>query len=105
MRKFSIAVVAATLPLMALTGCTGSVPKSDVETTIADKLEEQTGQRPETVECPEDLEAKEGATMRCELRDSGIKLGVKVNVTEVDGDKAKFDIEVDDAAETIDETQ
>lgn len=105
MRKFSIAIVATALPLMTLTGCTGSVPKSDVETTIADKLEEQTGMRPENVECPEDLEAKEGATMRCELKDSGVKLGVKVNVTEVDGDTAKFDIEVDDEAETIDENQ
>lgn len=81
----------------------GYVDKRDVEITIADKLEEQTGERPETIECPDDLEATEGATMLCELRDGGVKLGVNVVVNEVDGDTVNFDIEVDDEAETIDE--
>ncbi|MGI0541712.1 DUF4333 domain-containing protein [Corynebacterium aquatimens] len=85
------------MPLFTLTGCTGSVPKNEVETQIADQLEAQVGQRPDSIECPGDLEAKEGATMRCTLSAGDTKYGVDVQVTKAEGGKAEFDIQVDDA--------
>ena len=80
-----------------LAGCgAGSVASGDVATAAEDSLEEQVGQRPD-VSCPEDLEAEVGATTRCTLTADGLdgEYGVTVTVTEVDGDRASFDVEVD----------
>lgn len=95
--RFATLVIVAT-PLLTLTGCsfTQSIDQSEVETQIADSLEEQVGQRPDSVECPGDLDGEVGATMRCTLTAGDTKFGVGVEVTSVEDNKAKFDIKVDD---------
>jgi hypothetical protein len=40
-----------------------------------------------------------GATLRCELTDSGQKYGIAVTVTSVDAGDVSFDYKVDDHAE------
>lgn len=98
MRTTFAALALVTAPLLALTGCsfTQSVDQSEVETQIADSLEEQVGQRPDSIECPGDLDSEVGATMRCTLTEGDTKIGVNVEVTDVEGNKASFDIKVDD---------
>lgn len=97
----SFAAVAASVLLVS--GCSGSVSvgsdsvsKSDVESQITSQLEEQTGQTPDDVSCPDDLDAKVDATMTCVLTAGTDTVDVDVTVTSVkDGDVA-FDIEVAD---------
>jgi hypothetical protein len=83
--------------LFALAGCgAGTVSKADLATAAENLLEKQVGQRPD-VTCPDDLEAEVGATMRCTLTAEGLdgRYGVTVTVTKVDGDQARFDVQVD----------
>lgn len=82
--------------LLSLTGCGGtpSVAQSDVEEKISSGLEEQVGQKPDDISCPDDLEGEVGTTMTCTLTAGGDQLDVAVEVTEVDGDNVKFSFEV-----------
>ena len=85
--------------LLLLTGCQASVEvgdrmvdTEDAETQIADQLEEQVGQRPASIECPEDMKAEEGQTYTCVLTaEDGTELDVAVTMTD---DEGNFDIEV-----------
>jgi hypothetical protein len=99
----------AVLAAVALSsGCSGSVEisagksvdKAVVEQQISDQLEAQVGQKPDKIECPDDLKAKVGETMRCTLTAGGDELGVSVEVTSVDGSDVGFDINVDGASES-----
>jgi hypothetical protein len=89
---------AVVLPVLVLVaGCgSGTVSKGDVAKAAEDSLEQQVGQRPD-VSCPKDLEAKVGATARCTLTADGLDgtYGVTVTVTKVEGDQARFDVQVD----------
>ncbi len=87
-----------------LAGCSGSVSVGD-ETTVdadqvagrvSDQLEQRVGRAPDSVDCPDDLDAEVGATVRCTLTDGETQLGVDVTVTEVDGDTVRFSVQVDD---------
>jgi hypothetical protein len=91
--------VAASVAVLA--GCsvsfgTRSVDKNDVASEIGSKFEQQLGRKPDKVECPNNLEARKDATLVCTLTDQGTSYDVHVTVTSVDGDKANFDIKVDD---------
>jgi hypothetical protein len=92
----------AVLPVavLGLAGCgAGSVPADDVASAAAQALQEQVGAdvTPD-ISCPDDLEAEVGASTRCTLTAEGLdgEYGVTVTVNSVDGDKANFDVEVDD---------
>ena len=86
------------LPVLLLAaGCgAGTVAKGDVAKAVADQVQSQAGSRPH-VRCPEDLEAKVGATTRCTLTLQGVdgEYGVTATVTKVHDDQANFDIRVD----------
>ncbi len=82
---------------LALTGCSGgAVDAADVESQISDQLEAQIGEAPDSVDCPEDLPAEEGAEIRCELTVAEETLGVTVTVTSVQDNTVNFDIQVDE---------
>lgn len=83
----------------ALASCAASaIAEAEVEEKAEDALEAQIGSRPE-IDCPGDLDAEVGATMRCTLTAAdGTTAGVTVTVTSVDGSDAQFDVVVDDAA-------
>ena len=63
---------------------------------IGDDLLGQFGTRPESVACPEDLKGTPGATLRCELKDSGQTYGVTVTVNSVQGSDVNYGFKVDD---------
>ena len=73
-----------------------TVDKDAVAEQISEQLTQQVGRAPESVTCPSDLKGEVGATLRCELTDSGDTYGVTATVTKVDGTNVKFDIKVDD---------
>ncbi len=86
----------------ALVGCSsgpGAVEKSEVEKVAATELAAQVGaDEPPNISCPGDLEAEVGTTMTCELSVEGDEdvYPVEIEVTSVDGDDVKFDVQVDD---------
>ena len=50
--------------LLALAGC-GGIDSAQVEEEIAKDIEAETGIRVASVECPDDIEKKEGLTVQC----------------------------------------
>ena len=54
------------------------------------------GNKPESVNCPDNLKGIEGATLRCELATGGKNYGVNVTVTGVDGGTVNCHFEVED---------
>jgi hypothetical protein len=76
-----------------------TVDKNQVAGVITDKLTQQVGRKPDSVTCPDNLKGAEGATLRCELTDSGQKYGISVTVTNIDAGDVNFDFKVDDHPE------
>ncbi|MCH1865417.1 DUF4333 domain-containing protein [Nocardioides sp. CFH 31398] len=85
----------ATLALGLLGGCASTVSSSDIEEQITTQLGNQ-GLEAENVDCPEDLDAEEGATTTCTLEAEGEEYDVAIEVTGVDGDNVNFSIQVAD---------
>ena len=96
--RFTLALGAAALSLTLglATGCTSSVDAGELENQVSSKLEEQVGQAPDSVDCPNDLDAEVDAETRCTLTAGDQTYGVAVKVTEVDGSDVQCDIAVDD---------
>jgi hypothetical protein len=72
-----------------------AVDKKDVAQEISDQLQQQTGKKPDSVTCPDNLKSLAGATLRCTLVDARQTYGVNVTVTSLEGSHVKFDIKVD----------
>jgi hypothetical protein len=79
----------------------GSVGTEDLEEQVSATLAEQVGQAPDEVDCPDALDAEEGAEVRCVLTSGGSSIGLTVTATAVDGDDVTLGIQVDD--EVMDE--
>jgi Domain of unknown function (DUF4333) len=69
-----------------------SVSKNDVASQITQKMTDAAGNKPDSVTCPDDLKAKVGATLNCQMKLKDQTYGVNVTVTSVEGDQAKFDM-------------
>ncbi|MGH3351378.1 MAG: DUF4333 domain-containing protein [Nocardioides sp.] len=94
LRRIATAAVASAA-LFTLASCgTPTVSKEDLEQTVSDQLEAQVGQKPDKIDCPEDLTGKVGETMKCTLTAGSDELPVQVKVTGVDGTDVKFSAEV-----------
>jgi hypothetical protein len=76
-----------------------TVDKDQVSNILSHKLTQQVGRKPDSVTCPDNLKGVQGATLRCELADSGQKYGISVTVTSVDAGDVRFDYKVDDHPE------
>lgn len=76
------------------------VDKNDVAGQITSKMTDASGNKPESVSCPDDLKAEVGAQLNCAMKVKGQSYNVNVTVTTVDGDKANFDM-----VETVDKDQ
>lgn len=86
---------------LTVAGCASSstVAASQVESQIDEKVSAQVGEKPKSVRCPDDLDAKVGATLRCTLVDPrDFEYGVTVTATSVEGKNVNFDIKVDEQA-------
>ena len=62
----------------------GAIDKTDVANEISLQFEKQVGHKPDSVSCPEDLAAAEGASERCTYTDKGDTYDVTFVVTSVD---------------------
>ncbi|MEV5603162.1 DUF4333 domain-containing protein [Streptomyces sp. NPDC052299] len=74
----------------------GSVDKAEVARQGKAALAAQVGKQPDAFSCPENLPAKVGATIRCQLADSGKQYGVTVTAKSVVGGKVNMDFKVDE---------
>lgn len=72
----------------------GDVSGDKLAPVVSDRLAEQVGERPDSVECPDKLEAEKGATTRCTLEAQGSTYDVLVTTTGVKDGNVSFDIEV-----------
>jgi hypothetical protein len=89
------AVAALTVGLAACGS--GAVAADQVEQQINQLVQERAGQPADSVDCPEDLPAEVGGSIRCTLTAQGETYGVTATVTSVEGSTANYDIKVDDA--------
>lgn len=70
--------------------------RTTVEAEVSARLAEQVGVAPDDVSCPADLVGRVGEELRCVLTAGGDELGVTVSVTEVEGGRVGFDVQVDE---------
>jgi len=73
-------------------GSSHSVSKSDVANQISTKMTDAAGNKPSSVTCPNDLDAKVGAQLNCSMQVKDQSYGVNVTVTSVNGNDVKFDM-------------
>lgn len=81
-------------------GSSHAVSKSDVAGQITAKMTDAAGDKPESVNCPNDLPATVGAQVTCEMKVKNRPFGVTVTVTSVEGGDVKFNM-----VETVDKNQ
>jgi hypothetical protein len=103
----TLLVAGAAAGLMASAGaCSCSVSskqavgKGDVAGQITSKLTDAAGNKPDKVDCPNDLPAKVGAQLNCTMKVKDQTFNVNVTVTSVNGNDVKFDM-----VETVDKNQ
>ena len=102
MKRLALVLVPLTA-VAALSACSGEasvgttkkISASTLEQKVSDGLAQSVGQAPDDVSCPDDIEAKVGASTRCTLTDGSTKYGVSVKVDKMDGDQYHLDIQVD----------
>lgn len=102
--RIAAGVLAVVAAVTFVTGCSFSastgpsaVSKNDVADQISSKVAAQSGQKPDSVSCPQDLKAAVGATIDCTLTTGGQNDAANVTVTSVNGTSVDFDI-----VETVD---
>lgn len=97
----AVAVVACATAVLA--GCSAKVnvntdrtiSKTSLEKGVSDQLTKAVGRSPDSVECPDPLTAKVGETTRCVLTGDGVRYGVTVTITAVDGSDYRYRAQVD----------
>ncbi len=73
---------------LMLAGCGGedTLDAGDIESEVVPQIEDQTGTRDVAIECPEDVEAEEGAVFECDITaEGGIKAKLKVTQEDDEG--------------------
>jgi predicted secreted protein len=102
-RPRPVMLIAALTLTLSLSACSASasigtkqVDKAEVVKQVSAQLAKQVGKAPDSVTCPDNLDAKVGADLDCSLTDQGANYGVHVTVSSVDGDNVNFDIKVAD---------
>ena len=69
---------------VALAGCGEStLDAGDIESEVTPQVEEQTGTKDVTIDCPDDIEAEEGADFECDITAQG-GVEAKLKVTQED---------------------
>lgn len=99
-RRRTIATPLVAAGVLLLSACEASVEvgervvdSAEVESEIANQLEAEVGQRPASVDCPDEIQAAEGETYRCTLTaEDGSTIGLTLTMTD---DEGNFDFEVD----------
>lgn len=96
--KRLLAAAATGGAVLLLSACgTDTVDQGDLEDQVKASLTESVGQAPKDIDCPDELEAEEGATTTCVLTaDDDSTIDVEVEVSGVDDDRVDLDIQVAD---------
>jgi hypothetical protein len=89
---FGVLVAIFTFVLAA--NITPSVGRAEVGRQITEQMTTGLGHRPESVTCAQDLPGKVGASINCTLVDAGQTYPVTARVTSMDGNVARFDVQV-----------
>ena len=66
--------------------------KQEVENIVAQEMEADSGQPPDSVECVEDVVAKTGTVVECAVTSGGQTQAYDVTVTTVEGDTVNFNV-------------
>lgn len=66
--------------------------KQQVEDIVAQEMEADTGQAPDSVQCVEDVVARTGTVVECAVASGGQTQSYDVTVTTVQGDTVNFDV-------------
>jgi hypothetical protein len=77
-------------------GSGGSLDRDALEKDISQRIANATNQPAPNVNCPSDLPAQQGATIRCRVDVQGSSFGVTVSVTSTAGGSAQYDVQVDE---------
>lgn len=92
----------AALAGLAMTGCsahvtvgTAQLSTSTLNQGVSDALTKQVGHRPDSVNCPQPLDAQAGKSERCTLTASGTTYGLTVTVVSYSNGTAHYDVQVD----------
>lgn len=93
-------LVASAAACSCSVGTSHSVSKGDVAKQITAKMTDAQGNKPESVTCPNDLDAKVGSQLNCTMKIKDVDYNVNVTVTSVNGSDVKFDM-----VETVDKHQ
>ncbi len=93
-RLSSLLIVSSTLLLVGC-GQVVTVREQQLEEDIARQLETISGNAPDEVDCPGDLEAEEGNEIRCTVTNGQRERSATVTVTGLSGTRVDFDIEVE----------
>ncbi len=88
-------ICATALLSLSLAACgTEVVEQADVEKQASDALAAEVGQKPKSVDCPGDLDAEKGKSIKCTLTaPDDSKVDVTVTVASIDGDRARLDVQ------------
>ena len=82
--------------LLAGCGQVVTVREAQLEEDISRQLETTSGNAPDAVDCPGDLEAEDGNQIRCTVTRGDKQREAVVTVTGLEGNTVDFDIEVDE---------
>lgn len=98
MKSRRLAGTAATLATVAsLAGCSGGgIDLDSLEDQVSSFYVDTVGEEPDSVDCPDEIDAEEGATGTCTVAAEGVEYVVDVTVDSIDGDTANFSLEVQD---------
>jgi hypothetical protein len=98
MPRKALTLALAGASIFSLAACGQKVlDPSSAEKLISGEVEKQVGATPKSVSCPDDMEAKKGATYDCTLTaPNGDKVGVKLTMT---NDEGRFRFEVTDSVQ------
>jgi hypothetical protein len=91
-RRVGIAVAALAFAVGLVACGEKTVDADNAATTIADFVERETGFAAADVECPDDVNAEVGETFECTFTGPEGPYVAEVEITDVEGDDATFDI-------------
>jgi hypothetical protein len=86
---------AAVLLSLSLAACgTEVVEQEEVERQAKESLEAEIGQKLKAIDCPGDLDAEKGKSIKCTLvAEDDSKVDLTVTVASIDDDKARLDFQ------------
>jgi hypothetical protein len=93
MLKISLVFITAAALLLGISACGKSTIKESSEVDLVNKAMKQDGLTPQSVDCPDDVEAKEGETFTCNVTATNGHTGTyTIKVGNVSSDSAQLQV-------------